>query len=315
MSHLTLNDIHMKQFPNRSKTTSNLAMLIITMIFIAVFTTCSLQLQAQEGKIEQLMENYDIPDDYKGFTEERFLRSMITDNTFKLYIHLPLTYNTSEISYPILIMTDACFTMGIAETTFDIMSMHKELPETIIVGIDYPYSNMVDFVKMRFRDQMPTRVDGWEPAGGADNFINFIEKELFPYLEINYRVDKSDRCFYGHSGGGLLGSHILLEKPYLFNKYLIGSSSYWWDDKEIINRLRNKETLDLNGNHAIYTFIGSEEGESMINNWRTFNEELTSKLIEDVHFKARIFEGETHISVSPAAFSTGIKFLYQINKR
>ena len=117
----------MEHLPSKSKIKSNTAMLFISMIFIAGFTTCSLQLQAQEGKIVQLMENYDIPDDYKGFTEERFLRSMITDNTFKLYIHLPLTYNTSEISYPILIMTDACFTMGIAETTFDLMSMHKEL--------------------------------------------------------------------------------------------------------------------------------------------------------------------------------------------
>jgi len=270
-------------------------------------------LYAQVNNIEKMMEPYG--DDYKGFTEERFLRSKITDNTFKLYIHLPQTYNNSKNSYPIVIMTDACWTMGIAETTFDLMAAGKELPEVIIVGIDYPYINFLDFVKNRFRDQMPTNVDGWAPAGEADNFISFIEKELFPYLEMNYRVDKTDRCFYGHSGGGLLGSHILLEKPYLFNKFLIGSPSYWWDNKEIINRLKNKESLGLNHNHSIYSFIGSEEGDMMLNDWKGFNEVLKTKLNEGVRFQSIKYEGETHISVSPAAFSTGIKYLYHNDKK
>ena len=102
------------------------------------------------------------------------------------------------------------------------------------------------------------------------NSLLLLKRNYYPYIENNYRIDTTDRCFCGHSFGGLLGSHILIEQPELFNRYIIGSPSYWWDNKEIIKRLSSKSYSSSDSVKTVYTFIGGKEGE-MINNWKEFN--------------------------------------------
>lgn len=270
----------------------------------------SINAKGQVDRIAKMMEGYDMPENYKGFIEERYLISKETNHTYKACVYLPITYNESDKEYPILIMTDAFYSMGIAQTTFDLLTMYKEVPEVIIVGIDYPYSNMLQLVRNRFRDMMPTHVDGYDPSGKANQFISFIENELLPYMYNAYRVDSTDRSFFGHSAGGILGSHILIEKPYLFNRYIIGSPSYWWDNKEIIKRLEKKDKIDTACNYFVYSYIGSEEGEMMLNDWKTFNKLLLDKTNSNIHFRDQIFENETHASVTLSAYSKAIKFIY-----
>ncbi|MCK5537217.1 MAG: hypothetical protein KAI79_10340, partial [Bacteroidales bacterium] len=149
-------------------------------------------LKAQVDKIAQMTEQ--LPVNYKGFVDERYLISGEVNSTFKLNIYLPLSYSESEDIYPIMILTDASYGSGIAQTTFDALTMFKTIPEVIVIGIDYPYTDMTQLQRYRFRDMVPTHVEGYEPSGEADKFINFIEKELFPYIQNNYRVDTTDRA-------------------------------------------------------------------------------------------------------------------------
>ncbi len=65
-----------------------------------------------------------------------------------------------------------------------------DLPEMIVVGV--PNTD-------RMRDLTPTPVAG--KFGGGDNFLDFIELELIPYIEERYPVS-SHRTFVGHSLGG-----------------------------------------------------------------------------------------------------------------
>lgn len=281
--------------------------MLFTVLIVFLST---INLKAQVDRIAKMMEGYDMPENYKGFIDERYLISKETNLTFKLNIYLPITYNESKNKYPILIMTDAFYSMGIAQTTFDLLTMYKEVPEVIVVGIDYPYSNMMQIVRNRFRDMMPTHVEGFDPSGKANQFISFIENELFPYLYNEYRVDSTDRAYFGHSAGGILGSHILIEKPYLFNRYIIGSPSYWWDNKEILRRLEKKEKIEIGFNYFIYSYIGSEEGEMMLINWDVFNRLILEKANSNIHFREQVFEKETHASVTLSAFSKAIRFIY-----
>jgi uncharacterized protein len=280
------------------------------MLFTVLIVLSTINLKAQVDRIAKMMEGYDMPENYKGFIDERYLISKETNLTFRLNIYLPITYNESKNKYPILIMTDAFYSMGIAQSTFDLLTMYKEVPEVIVVGIDYPYSNMMQIVRSRFRDMMPTHVEGFDPSGKANQFISFIENELFPYLYNEYRVDSTDRAYFGHSAGGILGSHILIEKPYLFNRYIIGSPSYWWDNKEILRRLEKKEKIEIGLNYFIYSYIGSEEGEMMLSNWDVFNRLILEKANSNIHFREQVFEKETHASVTLSAFSKAIRFIY-----
>lgn len=279
--------------------------LMLTVITFFVTLHC---LTAQVDKIAQITEQY--PVKYKGSVDERYLISSEVNSTFKLNIYLPISYNESEDIYPIMILTDACLGSGIAQTTFDLLTWKKTIPEVIVIGIDYPYTDMTQLQRYRFRDMMPTHVEGYEPSGEADKFINFIEKELFPYIQNNYRVDTTDRAFYGHSAGGNLGSHILLEKPYLFNRYVIGSPAYYWDDNEIIKRIQGMDKVGGKSEIVIYSYMGGNEGDGMLNNWNTFNNLLKEKISSQIHFRDQIYKDEGHYSVYLSAFSTAIKFIY-----
>ncbi len=281
--------------------------LVFTVIAIFTSVFC---LTAQVDKIAEMMDGLDMPENYRGFIDERYLISNETDLTFKLNIYLPVAYNESKDNYPIMILTDAYWYTGIAQSTFDLLTFYKEVPEVIVVGIDYPYSNMMQLVRNRYRDMTPTHVEGYDPSGEADKFIAFIEKELLPFIVNNYRADSTDRCFYGHSIGGLLGSHILIEKPYLFNRYIIGSPSYYWDNREIINRIQNKDSIGGQSNIVIYSFMGSKEGDWYLADWDNFNSYLIKKIKSNTKFHEQIYENESHASVTLAAFPTAVKFIY-----
>jgi predicted alpha/beta superfamily hydrolase len=283
----------------------------LKIVFLLVLLSASYGLNAQEDKIAAMVKSVKGAY-YTGSIDERQLTSKETDATYKILIYLPVSYPETQRKYPIMIMTDAYWAMGIAQSTFDLMTFYThEIPEVIIVGISYPYSSLLDMTRNRHRDFLPTQVEGYNPSGSADKFINFIKKELIPFVENNYRVDTTDRCFSGHSYGGLLGAHILLEKPQLFNRYIIGSPSYWWDNKEITKRLSTKSYLASDSIKTIFTFIGGKEGNSMINNWKEFDSILIKKLNKNIKFHYQIFQDETHMSVVPAAFSTAIKFVYK----
>ena len=60
---------------------------------------------------------------------------------------------------------------------------------------------------------------------------------------------------------------------------------------------------------TIYTYIGGKEGVH-ITNWKEFNGVLVNKIGKNVKFHDQIFQDEGHTSVTPAAFSTAIKFIY-----
>jgi predicted alpha/beta superfamily hydrolase len=127
------------------------------------------------------------------------------------------------------------------------------VPESIVVGIanvdrqrdfTYPTKNAEDKI------DLPT-------CGGSSNFISFIEKELQPYISENFRCS-TERTLIGQSLGGLLATEILLNKPNLFETYLIVSPSLWWDDESLINDIDN---LNLE-NKKVFIAVG-KEGEIM----------------------------------------------------
>jgi predicted alpha/beta superfamily hydrolase len=63
--------------------------------------------------------------------------------------------------------------------------------------------------------------------------MSFLERELIPYVEAHYRTS-ARRTLIGQSLGGLLATQVLLEKPQLFNDYVIVSASLWWNKQAML---------------------------------------------------------------------------------
>jgi len=189
-----------------------------------------------------------------GVTDDIVSKELVEKR--ELNIYLPDGYKQDTVTrYPVIYLLD-----GSADEDFvhvvgivQFLTMIGELPKTIVVGI----AN-VD----RRRDfTFPTSIDSDKKAypttGGSERFIRFIEKDLQPYIQSKYRTNTS-KTIIGQSLGGLLATEILLEKPQLFNTYIIVSPSLWWDHESLLAKAPGSlKSLPDNGMN-VYVSVGSE---------------------------------------------------------
>lgn len=115
----------------------------------------------------------------------------------------------------------------------------------LIVGIGYPGDADFD-VAARRRDYTPPDGKGVAATqGGADVFLDFIEREVKPLVASRYPVDVSRQALFGHSFGGLLVVHALLNRPTSFSTFIASSPSIWWDDESVLHALPKLKALEL----------------------------------------------------------------------
>ncbi|KAF5859389.1 hypothetical protein ETB97_002896 [Aspergillus alliaceus] len=109
----------------------------------------------------------------------------------------------------------------------------------IVVAIGYPLSGKVYNIPRRCLDLTPptaTRVDGY---GGADSFLDFIDKTVKPAVRARFpRLEVSREALYGHSFGGLFALHALFTSPQMFDCYVASSPSIWWNGRCILAEAR-----------------------------------------------------------------------------
>ena len=158
------------------------------------------------------------------------IQSKILGEERTILISTPANYARSTERYPVLYMTDGDAHLTHTRGTVDFLSRNGLMPDLIIVGV---------VNTDRTRDLSPTHwvrpAEPGEPppgpntSGGADKFLDFFAKELFPYVESHYRTSPY-RIFAGHSLGGLLALHIMVARPDLFNAYIAASPALNWDD-------------------------------------------------------------------------------------
>lgn len=134
-------------------------------------------------------------------------------DTYRVLVRLPPGYSSEPTRrYPVSFQLDAT-SFG---PQFDIAAGHASnlaaqgtIPETIIVGIGYPYDDPLLGGKMgRSRDYV-TVLDNGQP-GGIDRFLLFVRQELIPYIDGKYRTDPSARALSGHSLGGFVSLYTML---------------------------------------------------------------------------------------------------------
>lgn len=175
-----------------------------------------------------------------------------------LNIYVPHKYSKDSIkTYPVIYLLDGSIDEDFIHISglvqFGSFSWVRMIPESIVVGIanvdrkrdfTYPTSNKKD------KEDFPT-------TGGSENFINFIEKELQPFIEKKYKTTAT-KTIIGQSLGGLLATEILFKKPNLFDNYIITSPSLWWDDESLLTYV----PTPYNSEKSIYIAVG-EEGKIM----------------------------------------------------
>jgi tetratricopeptide (TPR) repeat protein len=140
------------------------------------------------------------------------IRSELLHEERTLSIRLPRDYARSRVSYPVIYLLYGDQTEGyFAETVFAVERLEggAEIPDFIIVGL-----HNVD----RYGDLLPVHFSG--RPGGADVFLDFLEKELFPFVESKYRTQPF-RLLIGPQAGGPFGLYALTVRPGLFGAMVL----------------------------------------------------------------------------------------------
>lgn len=171
-----------------------------------------------------------------------------------LNIYLPEGYNKNDtIHYPVVYLLDGSadedFIHIVGLYQFNSFPWIDRVPKSIVVGIasvdrrrDFTFPTTIANDKIKY----PT-------TGKSARFILFLEHELQPFIEKNYKTNTS-KTIIAQSLGGLLATEILLTKPALFNKYIIVSPSLWWDNASLLKK--SSQVLLANFKQKIDVYIG-----------------------------------------------------------
>ena len=143
------------------------------------------------------------------------LTSKILNEDREIVISLPKEYEKSEANYPVLYVTDGFQNIEHVSGSVELLTRTGHIPPIIIVGIKS---------RNRVRDFTYTHSENNPKSGGGKKFLAFIESELIPYIDASYRTNNF-KILEGHSLGGLFTASTLLEKPDLFQAYIIMSPS------------------------------------------------------------------------------------------
>lgn len=220
-------------------------------------------------------------------------------------------------------------------------SLGHEIVPVLVVGIGYPENDPEIWMSRRKLDltpcapSQPMPHDSRNPAdwGGQDRFLDFIDEQVQPLVRESYPLAAAHRVLFGHSLGGLAVIHALLRRPDSYEGWFAVSPSLWWENRMVLDGLpawatSARERPGVPPRVFMATGGLEETPQERLLPWMvemgvTLEQEAalttearmignTLDLAEALaptlkrlggEVRCRIYEGETHLSIVPAALT------------
>jgi uncharacterized protein len=255
--------------------------------------------------------------------QQRDFLSAITEQHYRIFVHIPKG-NVPDGGHPVLFALDG-------NATFPTLALMARTaggrgrPAPVVVGIGYARDE--DFVPARSRDYTPpTGAQGPAGEGGADLFLDFIERELKPLVAALAPLDLARQALFGHSYGGLLALHALFTRPAMFQTWLAASPSIWYEERAVLSALPGlaQRLACLADRRALLLTVGEFEqpagdparlqGRQQLSAQRRQVDaarELAAQLQADgllARVEFDLLEGENHGSAMYPALARGLEF-------
>ncbi len=250
--------------------------------------------------------------DYNFYNSNTFsIYSTSVRDSFNISISVPENYFDSQETYPVLYTLDGDISFEMVTSIARYLEVGDNIPNFIIVGIGYGTLEK-ESGNNRQRDYSPTVVGNDENTGGADNFLSFLQNELIPFIDLNYRTEKENRTIYGYSLAGLFCFYNLFKQPDLFDNYIIGSAYLNWDNKTIfeIEKQTAIKTTDIKAN--IFISVGNDEDDEA---YFTPVDEMVSDLqnrnYKSLNISTMVFNDSDHLSSPPLTITQGLLSIFQ----
>lgn len=238
----------------------------------------------------------------------------------RVFIYLPKSYEKSDKFYPVLYMHDGqnlfddlTGYMNNSWHLMDVYENHPEIPEVIIVGIESDSKKRADeLIPFEFSYR-----NGEIEGGDADLYLNFIVRQVKPYIDSKFRTFKSPKNtgLMGSSFGGVNSIYAATLYSQYFTRFGCLSNALMY--KEFYEPLKKLiEHSSYTSVKKFYMDVGTKETEnSNINElYVDLNKELfevfTSKISEDKCRFDIIKDGIHHEKAWEERFPKVIKYLF-----
>lgn len=237
------------------------------------------------------------------------IKSEILNEQRSVIIHLPDNYDNSGKSYPVIFRLDGNMeTMLETVATINRLSQTEEIiPEMIVVAIENTN---------RDRDMWPVKTQYYNKEPGAKSFMSFIEHEILPYIEKNYRTTEH-RILCGQSLSSVFTLYALLTKPNLFDSYIIISGAFP-DSEKYFNELSQKAFLQIDRFYDKDIFISNGLKDPLDPDGKNheqilaFSNAMKVKTGNNSRCKYVTYENEGHVPFF--SLYDGLKFIFNSEK-
>lgn len=197
--------------------------------------------------------------------------------------------------------------------------------DPVIVGLSYALDE--DLENSRRRDYTPApRADSSLEYGGAEPYSKYLHDVVLARVEAEFHTDPAQRIFWGHSYGGLLGAYMLLTQPTMFQTWLLGSPSFWYEDGVIYsfeksyardhNRL-NARVLLYVGGAEVARYDPARRGytRDMVAGVQEFRARLQARKYEGLSVDATVLSGRDHRSAARPGFEWAMRTAFPTTDR
>ncbi|WP_291116931.1 alpha/beta hydrolase [Flavobacterium sp. UBA6135] len=201
--------------------------------------------------------------------------------TKKIWVYLPLGYEKSSESYPVIYMHDA-------QNLFDAKTSYAgewKVDETldslklkvIVIGIEHGNDKRLD-------ELTPFKHEEYS-GGNADAYLDFIVSTLKPQVDLKYRTKTKAKhtTIFGSSLGGLVSFYAVLKYPKVFGNAGVFSPSFWFT-KDIFDYAKKAKKSKA----KLYFLCGDSESEDMVSDMERMTKILSENRSDCKHLTKEV---------------------------
>ena len=250
------------------------------------------------------------------------LYSSVLDESRQYRVYLPEGYDDTlyaPVSYPVVYLLDGERYGSLVSELLTHLGRSYTAPRVILVAIDTSQNRVRDLTPTHsLLDWLGQETLMFSDSGGLNYFLDFIDTELIPQIEADYRT-ASHRSLIGHSLGGLAVTYSLVTRPTLFQGNVSIDGSLWWDQQMLVTLAASAEEgqPDRQSKRRFYSVIakhqqgGPNDLSQLVEGNNHFIDTLGSGSPLELSVEHQILENETHISVVLPGVLAGLRYLFQ----
>lgn len=230
--------------------------------------------------------------------------SILKENRI-IHIWLPLQYEETTKSFPVLYMLDG----GIKEdfphlaNTISDLIQNKKIKPIILVGIENTQRrrDLTGYTENEKDKEIAPIV------GGSANFRKFIQEELFPEINTQFRTNHI-KSIIGESLAGLFVTETFLLAPSMFDNYIAFDPSLWWNNTCLIQKANNLIATFKFSNKQFWFTSSNTKGIS--ENVQELSEILKVKNIPGLKYHYSYQSKEQHSSIFRATKESALLWTF-----